>query len=245
MKDQIVSELRKLTTTRSAYALLVGLMVAVGVGAVAVIAGGSRSSVLEPLQRQTFLNVVRSITPIFALMLGIRSFTDEFRFGSIVPTLLADPRRGRVLAAKVVAAGIGGVALALAATVAATAIGVPLLLIHGWVPAWSGGAFAVVVGRLLAATVLWTTIGVGFGLAVRHQVAAVAGALVWMIAGEGIVAGLLPHVARFFPGAAGFSIVGVNTEGLLAPVAAAALLCGYAAAALTMGAVLMARRDIA
>ena len=35
---------------------------------------------------------------------------------------------------------------------------------------------AVIVGRLVGATVLWTAIGVGLGLAVKHQVAAIAGA---------------------------------------------------------------------
>jgi ABC-type transport system involved in multi-copper enzyme maturation permease subunit len=187
---------------------------------------------------------VLSITPLFTLLLGIRSFTDEFRFGSIVPTLLANPRRGQILAAKVVAAGAGGVVLALAATAGATAIGVPLLLADGWEPAVSATAMAQVVGRLALATTLWTTIGVGLGLAVRHQVAAVAGALVWMVAGEGIVAGFLPDIARYFPGAAGFSVVGINAGDLLAPAAAAMLLGGYAMLAVVAGGALMRRRDI-
>lgn len=244
MTNQVVSELRKLITTRSAYALLAGLGAVVALGTFAIVTDGSELNVRAPLERQALLNVVLSITPLFALLLGIRSFTDEFRFGSIVPTLLANPRRRQLLAAKVVAAGAGGVALALAATATATAIGVPLLLGRGWNLAWSAGAFAIVVGRLLAASVLWTTIGVGLGLAVRHQVAAVAGALVWMVAGEGIVAGLLPDVARYFPGAAGFSIVGINTSELLAPGAAALLLGGYAAVSLVAGGALMRQRDI-
>jgi ABC-2 type transport system permease protein len=244
MKGQIISELRKLTTTRTAYLLLAALVVVVGLGTVAVITDGPPTSVGVRLERQAFVNLVLSITPLFALLLGIRSFTDEFRFGSIVPTLLANPRRGQTLTAKVVAAGAGGVVLALAATAGATAIGVPLLLADGWEPAVSASAMAKVVGRLALATTLWTTIGVGLGLAVRHQVAAVAGALVWMVAGEGIVAGFLPNIARYFPGAAGFSVVGVNGGGLLAPAAAAMLLGGYAMFAIAVGGALMRRRDI-
>ena len=61
----------------------------------------------------------------------------------------------------------------------------------------------------------------------------------------GIVAGLLPGVARYFPGAAGFSIVGINGDGLLAPASAAIVLATYALTAVVAGAALMRRRDIA
>lgn len=244
MKDQIVSELRKLTTTRSAYALLAGLLAVVGLGAVAVTTDGE-PNLLVPLEGQAFLNVMLSITPIFALLLGIRSFTDEFRFGSIVPTLLASPRRLRVLAAKVVTSAAGGVVLALAATTVAIAVGAPILIGKGWGITWSIDAMGAVIGRLVVASALWTTIGVGVGLAIRHQVAAVAGSLVWMIAGEGIVGGLLPDVARYFPGSAGFAVVGINASGLLAPMTAAIVLGGYALVGLVAGGTLMQRRDIA
>ena len=50
-----------------------------------------------------FLTVPMGIAWAFVLILGLRSFTDEFRFGSIVPTLLANPDRRRVLVAKLVA----------------------------------------------------------------------------------------------------------------------------------------------
>ena len=145
MKEQIVSELRKLTTTRSAFALLAGLVAVVGLGAVAVTTDGE-PNLLVPLEGQAFLNVVLSITPIFALLLGIRSFTDEFRFGSIVPTLLANPRRLRVLAAKVVTTAAGGIVLALAATTVAIAVGAPILIGKGWDLTWSVDAMGAVVG---------------------------------------------------------------------------------------------------
>ncbi|HSL11926.1 MAG TPA: hypothetical protein VLA82_11490 [Actinomycetota bacterium] len=244
MTAQFLSELRKLTTTRSAYALLVGLAAIVGLGTIAVITDGSGVNPSAPLEHQAFLNVVLSITPLFALLLGIRSFTDEFRFGSIVPTLLANPQRGRVLGAKVGAAAVGGIALGIGATATATAIGVPLLLGEGWEATWSAAALGEVVGRLLAATVLWSAIGVGLGLAVRHQVAAVAGALVWMVAGEGIVAGMLPDVARYFPGSAGYALVGLSEGTLLTAGAGAIVLAAYAIASVATGARLMRRRDI-
>jgi ABC-type transport system involved in multi-copper enzyme maturation permease subunit len=245
MRDQIASEFRKLTTTRSIYAMLAGLMAVVAVGVVAIVTGGASTDLQAPLEQQTFRHVPLTIAPLFALLLGLRSFTDEFRFGSIVPTLLASPVRRRVLGAKLIATAGGGVALSISAMAITIAVGVPLLVAKGVDVTWSTAALAVVVGRLVAATVLWTAIGVGLGLAVRHQVAAIAGTLVWILAAEGLLSGLVPNVAKFFPGAAGFAIVGVNSADLLTPGLGAVLLSGYAVVAVATGAILMQRRDIA
>jgi ABC-type transport system involved in multi-copper enzyme maturation permease subunit len=245
MKNQIASEFRKLTTTRSIYAMLAGLIVIVGLGVVATTTDGQPGSLLAPLEHQVFLHVSLTIAPLFGLLLGLRSFTDEFRYGSIVPTLLASPVRRRVLGAKLVATAGGGVALSLAAMAIAIAVGVPILIIKGFDVAWSTGAMAEIVGRLVVATVLWTAIGVGLGLAVKHQVAAIAGTLVWLLAAEGILSGLVPDVAKYFPGAAGFATVGINSAELLTPALGAALLGAYAVVAVAAGGILMQRRDIA
>jgi ABC-2 type transport system permease protein len=245
MRNQIASEFRKLTTTRSIYAMLAGLIVIVGLGVVATTTDGEPGSLLAPLEHQVFFNVSLTIAPLFGLLLGLRSFTDEFRYGSILPTLLASPVRRRVLGAKLVATAGGGVALSLAAVAISIAVGVPILVIKGIDVMWSPGALAMIVGRLVAATVLWTAIGVGLGLAVKHQVAAIAGTLVWLLAAEGILSGLVPNVAKYFPGAAGFAIVGINPAELLTPILGAALLGGYALVAVATGAILMQRRDIA
>jgi ABC-2 type transport system permease protein len=245
MRNQIASEFGKLTTTRSIYAMLAGLAAVVAVGVVAIVTDGQPGALVAPLEQQAFLHVSLTIAPLFGLLLGLRSFTDEFRYGSIVPTLLASPVRRRVLGAKLVATAGGGVALSLAAMAITIAIGVPLLITKGIDVTWSTSAMAVIVGRLVGATVLWTAIGVGLGLAVKHQVAAIAGALVWLLAAEGIVSGLVPDVARYFPGAAGFAVVGINSAELLTPALGAALLGAYALVAIAAGGFLMQRRDIA
>ena len=244
MNNQIASEFRKLTTTRSIYAMLAGLAAVVALGVVAIVTDGQPGPLSAPLEQQAFLHVSLTIAPLFGLLLGLRSFTDEFRYGSIVPTLLANPLRRRVLGAKLVATAGGGVALTLAATAISIAIGVPLLMTKGVDVTWSASAMAEVVGRLLGATVLWTAIGVGVGLAVKHQVAAIAGTLVWLLAAEGILSGLVPNVAKYFPGAAGFAIVGINPAELLTPALGALLLGAYAVVAVAAGGVLMQRRDI-
>jgi ABC-2 type transport system permease protein len=244
MRNQIASEVGKLTSTRSIYAMLAGLVAIVAIGVVATTTDGEPGSLIAPLEHQVFLNVSLTIAPLFGLLLGLRSFTDEFRFGSIVPTLLASPVRRRVLGAKLAATAAAGVALSLAAVAISIAVGVPILAVKGIEITWSTGALALVVGRLIGATVLWTAIGVGLGLAVKHQVAAIAGALVWILAAEGILSGLVPNVAKYFPGAAGFAVVGINPAELLTPGLGALLLGAYAVVAIAAGGFLMQRRDI-
>jgi hypothetical protein len=44
-------------------------------GVVAVTADGNAATLSGPIEGQSFLNVVMSIAPVFALLLGLRSFT--------------------------------------------------------------------------------------------------------------------------------------------------------------------------
>jgi ABC-2 type transport system permease protein len=243
--DQIRSEIIKLRTARSSVVMLLALAAIMALGVVAVLSDSGAAVLALPLEAQPALHVALSIAPVFALLLGIRSFTDEFRFGSIVPTLLATPERRRVLGGKVAAAAAGGVVLALAALAVSVAVAVPTLLVKGMGVTVSAGPAATLLGRLLLSSVLWSALGVGFGLAVRHQVAAIAGALVWMLAGEALFSGLVPSVARFFPGAAGFGLVGLNPASTLPPVAGGAVLAAYAIVAALIGGSLMKRRDVA
>ena len=245
MEHQTISEYRKLISTRSVYAMLAGLIAVVAFGTVSIVASSKAQQLSAPIQQQPFLHVVMVIAPLFGLLLGLRSFTDEFRYGSIVPTLLASPNRGRVLAAKVITVGAGAAVLTLVGTVTSIGIGAPILVVKGVPIAWSGAGLATIVGRLLAASAVWGVIGVGLGLAVKHQVAAIAGSLIWLLAAEGILSDVIPKVARYFPGTAGLAFAGISPNSVLRPEVGAIVLTGYAVLAVIAGAVLMQHRDIA
>ena len=84
----------------------------------------------------------------------------------------------------------------------------------------------------------------GVGLAVRHQVAAIAGTLVAILVGENILSGFLPMIATFLPGQATGSVAGLQGAPLT-PLVGAIVLAAWAWAAVTLGSVLMERRDVA
>jgi ABC-2 type transport system permease protein len=243
MKNQIVSEYRKLTTTRTAWGLLVGLLALVAVGVVGVMWDAGPAALAAPLGAGPFLSVALGVTWAFVMILGLRSFTDEFRYGSIVPTLLADPERRRVLAAKLVVTAGAATVFALAAAALSLAIGATWLVIEGVAIEVALGPLAVWFGKLLLVNVLWSAIGVGVGLAVRHQVAAIVGSLVGVLIVENLLAGLAPAIGGYLPGEASAAVVGISGA-LLAPVAGAVVLAAWAAAAVGVGGVL-ARHDIA
>jgi ABC-2 type transport system permease protein len=246
MRNQIASEIRKLTSTRSAYWLLAGLVLVVAFGTASVVGADQMTTDLDaPLQHQPFLLFPMTVTTVFTMILGIRSFTDEFRHGSIVPTLLASPDRRRVLGAKLVAVAGASVVYAVAAFGTAIAAGAIGLAIQGGDLAWSTGALAAMGGSLIVASVLWAAIGLGVGLAVRHQVAAIVGMFLWSLVIEGAFGAFVPDVAKYLPDAAGSAIVGVNAANLLAPGIAVAVLAGWTAVATVVGDRLMQRRDVA
>jgi hypothetical protein len=233
MRTQIVSEFRKLVTTRSAYWLLAGLLLVVGIGAASIVNDEVMANPGASLERQAFVLLPLMVSTTFAMILGIRSFTDEFRHGSIVPTLLASPNRTRVLGAKLVTVGAAAIVYAVAALAVGLGVGAIGMSLKGVEVVWSAGAIAAMGGRLIVASVLWAGIGVGVGLAVRHQVAAIVGALLFGLVGESALGALLPDIAKFLPGSAGSAIVGAGASSgaeavsLLAPGIAVAVLAGW------------------
>lgn len=246
MKDQIASEIRKLTSTRSAYWLLAGLALVVAFTSASVVGADQMTTNIDaPLEHQPFLVFPLTVTTVFTMILGIRSFTDEFRHGSIVPTLLASPDRRRVLGAKLVAVSAASVVYAVVAFGTALAVGAIGLAVQGGELSWSASAVAAMGGNLVVASALWGAIGVGVGLAVRHQLAAIVGMFLWSLVVESALGALVPGVARYLPDAAGSAIVGVDAANLLTPGFAVAVLAGWAALAAVVGGQLMQRRDVA
>jgi ABC-2 type transport system permease protein len=175
-----------------------------------------------------------------AAAIGAQGFGDDFRHGTIRPTLLAFPRRGRLLAGRAVAAALAATAAALLASLAS----LPLLLA---LTRWDG--------RLLGDPLLWRslalgTVSAGLVAALAVGVAALvrgAGlALVLLVGWAGVLeplavavlgggaAALLPFLSMLQLASYSGDVVGAGAAGPLAavvfPLCLAATLAAAAAA---------------
>ena len=116
---------------------------------------------------------------------------------------------------------VGGAALVFAVAAAATVIAVAslVLTIDGVaVTAGSIDALVALLAKVAGVCLLWSTIGLGVGMVVSHQVAAIVGSLVWLFAIENLLGALAPRFARFLPGQAGMSALGIVPGDTLEPL---------------------------
>ena len=243
MIDTIRSEFLKIRTTRTAGGLLVGLLLLAGLALWAMIANATPAELATGLASTQVLVAVLVAIPAIVLVLGIRSFTDEVRHGSIVPTFLATPDRRRVLAAKVIVIAATSAAFALVAMAFGVAVVIAYLSTQGIPSAVAWGAIASTTGKVLVITALWSTIGVAVGAVIRHQVAAIVGALGWLLIGESLVSSIVPGPARWLPGQAGVIALGIDPQ--TSAILGAVVFAGWAAVAVTAAAISLMRRDVA
>jgi ABC-2 type transport system permease protein len=184
---------------------------------------------------------------LFAALLGAMSITAEIRHGTIRPTFLVTPRRGRVVLAKVWVSTLVGSGFGLVAGAVATIAGTAALRAREIDVQLEQGDYVLLVVGSAAAAALWAAIGVGVGALVRNQVPTLIGICAWLLFVEGLLAGdvgILGDVGRFLPGAAASAISGQDPNALLAPAIGFALLASYAVATALTGALAISRRDV-
>jgi ABC-type transport system involved in multi-copper enzyme maturation permease subunit len=196
------------------------------------------------------------------MVIGAMFVTAEYRRGMIRVTLAASPRRGRVLAAKAVVIGLVCFVVGLLAAAVAVVAGIQISRSRGVyvLPVSWATELQVIVGTAALLAVA-AVLAVAVGTILRRSVVAVATVLLIFILpyvlGDTSVAG--PSVSewmfRLTPIAA-FAVqqsvpqypqvtgqYGPPEYFALAPWAGLAVLCGYAAVALTVAYLLLRRRD--
>jgi ABC-2 type transport system permease protein len=245
-RADVRAELLKQRSTSTNLGLLAGLvglvlfamvLHSVGLGAEHLDSGAEQLSIIG---RGEFLGA------LFAGLVGGLSVTNEVRHGTIRPTFLVTPRRGRVVAAKAVASTLIGAGFGLAASGLAAAVGIAILRLRGIDVRLDGGDVALLVAGGAAAAALWAAIGVGVGAIVRSQVPTVVGIAAWLLFVEGLLAGdaLDLGASRFAPGAAAEAVSGQDPGTLLVPWIGALVLLLYAGAAVAAGWAATIRRDV-
>jgi ABC-type transport system involved in multi-copper enzyme maturation permease subunit len=244
---QLRAELLKQRTTRTNLGL-VAAMLALVLAAVLMhgLLLGAENLADGDDQLQIVFGWGEVLGALFAALLGAMSFTGEFRHGTIRPTLLVTPRRGRVVAGKLVASVLIGTAFGLLAAGVSAGAASAALAARGIDIQIQAGDYAVLLFGSAGAGALWAAIGVGIGAAIRNQVPVLVGICAWLLFVETVLIGdanLVGDIGRFTPGALGQAASGQEPQ--LAPGLAVVLLALYAAAAAAAGWLVTTRRDVA
>ena len=177
----VLVELRKLADTRSGLWLLIVIGLAAAAAATLVLAAA-------PDEEQTFAGLFAfGLVPAAVLLpvLGILSMTSEWSQRTALTTFTLTPARGRVLAAKLIAAVLLALAVT-AATAALAAVGNLIAAATGGDGSWH--IEAALVGQLVVNQVVFVLMGSAFGALLLNSPLAIvlyfAIPTLWTVLGE-------------------------------------------------------------
>ena len=248
MTALVRSELLKVRTTRGWYGYLSVIVLLVGIGVAGDI-GSTDEFRRGELSYQVGLVEAAGFAGVIAAILGITRVPSEFRHGTITPTLLATPRRERLLAGKSVTAAVVATGFALLAI--ATLLAVALTWLSATDAEVHLGDPEVLkrMGQIILVSVLWALLGIAIGAAVHGQVAALVGTLVWIFVVENLLVGLLglldnEGVAAYLPFRALDAADGTGGDNLISYWPGVGVSLAWIAAIGAFGLVRTVRRDI-
>jgi ABC-2 type transport system permease protein len=259
MSSLIRVELLKLRTTRAAYGMLATAAALCALFS-SLEALGAGSKDVAPLSTAAGLSVV--VTGgvgvlIMSAIMGVTISSGEFRHATATLTYLAEPRRGRVLAAKLVTGVLAGAVIGAVGYLVTIGVALIFVAAHGDQVAIGAGTLAgygaghVLAGALIAA------VGVALGSLIRSQLAAAIGIFAWMIVIESVLGGVYPATRPYLPYTAAATLTGSKLGGAafgpahgvaggspLPFAAAAALVAGVAAVIALAAARTTVRADV-
>jgi len=193
---------------------------------------------------------------VFPVMIGVFAITTEYRYQTLTPTFLGEPRRERVLIAKLLVNFVLGLVAGVLALATGALSAAPIIALTGHATHIGDPLIWRSLAQACLAMGLWAAIGVGLGALLRNQVAAVVtiiafSQLVEPIARVGLSAWATTRdLAQFLPGAAadamaGASVYNIGRPGeLLAWWQGGLVLAVYAVLFCVLGASLTLRRDV-
>jgi ABC-2 type transport system permease protein len=248
VRAAIRGEWIKLRSVR-ATPIFVGLTAVIGVGMSLILGSIVKTDPYEDLPftiGNTFL-VSSWLTTLFAVVAGTLLFTSEVQHGTLAGAFTARPARPVVVAAKVCIAAVLGFAMGALGIVGGLVGGIAGPMDTGDMSgAASGAVWALVL------TTLASVLGLGVGLIVRHSAAAVTSVLVWALAVETLVRGMVPAtVSRLLPFTAAHGLLGTRAAAdtpetlaaALSSVGNAAVIGCWGAVTVAIGTALLIRRD--
>jgi ABC-2 type transport system permease protein len=268
MGGAIKAEFRKFFTTRMWWGMAIGVFVA-GAALAVVFAlllpgarlggagapGGPRYPGLDNTSMVSSVYTAGLSTAyLLTLAVGVLSIGSEYRHMTITTTFLATPRRVRVMVAKVTSLlGIGAF-YGLVFLLGSVGVGATTIAIKGFSPVPEVGPITRTLALSLMVLGLWALIGLGAGILIPNQVAAllIAVGAAWIVFPlAGLLLGLsswTKPIVPYLPSEATSAMVGaINTSStveLLSWWAGALVLVAYAAVLAGIGSLLTIRADV-
>lgn len=272
MRAAVRTEYRKIVTTRLWWILLLAMgaymafLAAIMAFALtrdpASMTGGMPGAGPSPtmsgeVAARTVYTLATSLGYVFPVIVGSLAVTAEFRYLTITPTFLAEPRHTVVLVAKMLSSVAVGLLFGVVGTLATVGAGAGVLAVLGKPAYLTDPVVLRSVGLSMLALTVWTVVGVGFGALLTSQVAVIVVLLAFTQFVEPILRLVLSQfaatdgIAKFLPGAAGEAITGASfytasglATSLLSSWQGLLVLLGYAIVFALIGRVTTLRRDI-
>jgi len=266
MGGSVKAEFRKFFTTRMWWGMAIGVFLAGALLSLffALLVAGARGaagpgSVPSPgLDSTAMVSTVYtgglSTAYLLTLVVGVMAIGSEYRHKTITSTFLSTPKRVRVMVAKVISLlGIGAF-YGVVFLVGSVGVGGTAIAIKGFSPLPEAGPIARALALSLLVLGLWSLVGLGAGILIPNQVAAILIAVgaAWIL--EPLLGFLLSLVSwgksivPYMPSQATSAMVGqINTSAtvhLLTWWAGALVLVVYAAVLAGIGSLLTIRRDV-
>lgn len=248
MSALLSSELLKLRTTRVAWGYTIAVAALTALAAAGTVGSARELERFDP-DFQPDLVTSAGTSGLLALLLGITLVTNEFRHGTITPSLLVTPVRERFLAAKGLVAVIAGIVFATAGALVVAAIAIPWLTALDIPLQLGDGDVWLGFGRILLDAALWGAIGVGIGGLVHGQVGALVGTIIWLLLVEPLAGFLLElieldFVAKLLLGRASGAITGSEGEDVFGFWPSLGIMLGYVAVLGALAVVRTRSRDV-
>lgn len=201
------------------------------------------------------------LIPIMAFVIGASYYGADEKVGMIEQLLTWEPRRSRLLLARVIS---GAVSLFLIATLLSAFL-VVLLFILSAVTGGDTSGVGDALGEIIAAIIrsgltgaMFLLIGLGITVLVNNSIASIVGFLIWTFVIETLISGFLPRVSAWLP------VTNANTfvpgqdfeifsdpfggfsepEVLFGPTQAGIRILIWAVVVIGLGAVVFNRRDV-
>jgi len=243
MIAQLRAELLKIRSTRTTIALILA-MIALTLLITLLTGLLTHPGGLASKEDQRQLLSLSSLAGVFSALAGVLLVTSEYRFGTIRSTILFNPARSHVLAAKAAAGALAGIVFGVLSAAIGWAIGYAILNGRGTTLVLSSGDILLLTLGGLAGAALWGAIGAGLGAIIHNQVGGVITLLAWGLVVDNLLFGLVPSVGRFMPDRASDALMGLRVQHLLSPGAGAITLIAWAGVLGILGIALSVRQDI-